>query len=158
MLAVSSVGLAAGGHLLGGGHVEPLFLLLLLAAATLTGHTWLSKERGMLAIAGAVVTVQVGVHLGLTLGHDHALSAAMVLTHAGAALLLAVFLRTGEARIYAAARRRLLNLLVAMRLLTAGLPQYLPMSLARWEGPCCSLTPWTPAPGQRRGPPVAATA
>ena len=158
MLAVSSVGLAAGGHLLGGGHVEPLFLLLLLAAATLTGHTWLSKERGMLAIAGAVVTVQIGVHLGLTLGHAHALSTSMVLAHAGAALLLAVFLRTGEARIYAAARRRLLNLLVAMRLLTAGLPQYLPMSLARWEGPSCSLTPWTPAPGQRRGPLVAATA
>lgn len=143
------------GHLQGGGHTEPVFLLLLFGAATLGGHAWLSKERGLLAIVAAVLVVQVTVHLALTLGHDHTLTPAMILTHTGAALVLAVFLRSGEARLYAATRRRLVNLLIAMRLLAAGLPQYLPTSVTRWEGPSCRLTTWTPAPGQRRGPPAA---
>lgn len=156
MLAVSSVGLAAGGHLVGGGQVEPVFLGLLVAAATVAAHAWLSRERGLLAIAATVIGLQVGVHLGLTVGHAHSVGPAMILTHAAAALLLAVLLRAGEARIYAAARRRVLRLLVALRVMAAGLPRPLATSEVRWEVACNLPSVWTPAPGLRRGPPALA--
>ncbi len=128
---------------------------LLVIAAVLAARTWLSKERGLLAITAAVVIVQGAAHLGLSVGHPHPMSAAMVLTHAGAAVLLGVFLRLGEARVYAAARRRLLWLLVAMRLLAAGLPPRLAVTPAVVPAGDPLTSVWIPAPDHRRGPPVA---
>jgi hypothetical protein len=154
VLGGTSVGLAAGGHVLGGGHAEPVFIGLLVVAATLFGHAWLSRERGLLAIICAVVGVQAGVHVGLTVGHDHHMSTAMLLTHAGAAVLLGALLRAGEARIHAALRRRALRLMVAVRLLAAGLPAPLPMTAVPMPQPLLANSVWNPAPASRRGPPA----
>lgn len=155
VLGVASVGLAAGGHIVAGGHVEPVFAGLLVIAAVLSSHAWLHRERGLLAITVAVVAVQIGVHLGLAVGHDHRAGTTMLVAHAGAALLLALFLRSGEARLHAAARRRYLRLLIAAHLLLAGVPRALPQARTLvGKTPMRSL--WVPAPGLRRGPPVAA--
>ena len=149
------MGLATAGHLAGGGHLEPVFAALLVAAAVLAGHGWLRRERGLLAITTAVLTVQVVVHFGLTVGHDHSASTTMLAAHAGMALLLAAFLRFGEARLHAAARRRYARWLVAVRLLIADLPHTLPNT--RTFHPTARLhTLWTPTPGPMRGPPALA--
>ena len=128
VLGTTSVGLATAGHIAAGGHVEPLFAGLLIVAAVLAAHAWLRHERGLIAITAAVLTVQATVHLGLTVGHEHTPSTTMLAAHAVMALALAVFLRFGEARLHAAARRRYIRWLVAVRLLIAGLPQALPTS------------------------------
>lgn len=153
VLATSSVGLAVSGHLIGGGHADPAFLMLLVAAAMVGGHHWLRRERGPLAILAAVVLVQVAAHLVLSTGHDHRTGSAMLLGHAVAALALAAFLRMGEARLHAAARGRYARWLVALRLAMAGpgsrpgfprLTEWTPLALAAvW-------TSWVPA---GRGPP-----
>jgi hypothetical protein len=149
------VGLATAGHIGAGGHVEPVFAGLLVMAAVLAGHGWLRRERGLLAITAAVLIVQVTVHLGLTVGHDHAASTTMLAAHTGMALLLAFFLRFGEARLHAAARRRYARWLVAVRLLIAGLPQSLPTSIAL-PLPQRLETLWTPTAWPLRGPPASA--
>lgn len=113
--------LAASGHILAGGHTDPVLMLLLTAGTALAAYGWLGRERGLPAIAAAVVIVQAGCHLVLLTGHNGAYGMPMLATHAGAALLLAVFLRCGEARIYAAARRRYLHWLIAVRVALAGL-------------------------------------
>lgn len=156
-LGVTSVGLAAGGHIAAGGHVEPVFAGLLVVAAVLASHGWLRRERGLVAITAAVGTVQIAVHLGLTVGHSHNAGPMMIGAHAAMALVLAAFLRSGEARIHAAARRRYLAWLVAVRLLIADLPRPLPS--ARRIEPVQGLhTLWTPTPGPMRGPPAPAFA
>ena len=157
MLGTTSVALASGGHLAAGGHVEPVFAALLVVAAVLGSHGWLRRERGLLAITAAVVTVQIAVHVGLTVSHEHSASTTMVAAHAAMALVLAVFLRFGESRIHAAARRRYLAWLVALRLLIADLPR--PLPTARTLQPVQALhTLWTPTPGPLRGPPAPAFA
>lgn len=155
MLGVSAVGLATVAHLLGGGHAEPVFIALLIAAATLSSHAWLTKERGLLAITAAVVAAQFAVHLTLAGGHSHQLSVGMLLTHAGAALLLGVFLRVGEARIHAAARRRWLRLLVAVRVALAGVPQPLAASPLPASEPLVLTSLWIEHTEPGRGPPAA---
>lgn len=155
MLGTTSVGLAASGHIAAGGHVEPVFAGLLLVAAVLAAHGWLRRERGLPAITAAVLVAQVAVHLGLTVGHGHSASTTMLAAHAVMALVLAGFLRFGEARIHAAARRRYLRWLVALRLLIADLPRPLPRT--RPQAPAQRYrTLWTPTPGPMRGPPTLA--
>ncbi len=120
--------LSAGGHVVGGGHTEPVLLGLLTVMTVLAAYGWLRSERGVLAILAAVAVVQVGAHVVLSAGHAHAGSTAMTLAHLGTGLLLAVLLRHGESRIFAAARRRYLRWLVAVRLALAGLPARSPRS------------------------------
>lgn len=115
MLGGCSVTLSVVGHLAGGGHVDPVFLLLLSALAVVAAYGWLSRERGLASILAAVCGVQVIVHVLLGAGHFHADSSAMLLGHACAAVVLAGFLRWGEARVFAAARGRYLRWLVALR-------------------------------------------
>jgi hypothetical protein len=121
VLGGSSVGLATVGHLVGGGHLEPAFLGLLTAAMALASYGWLRRERGLLAITAAVAGIQVVSHAAFSVGHVHPMSAAMVAGHATAAVVLAVFLRWGEARTFAVARRRYLQWATAVRCALAGL-------------------------------------
>lgn len=127
MLAVSSVGLAAAGHVLGAGHADPAFIGLLLAATTAAGYHWSGRERSLPAILAAVVAVQLVAHILLSVGHEHVAGTPMLAGHAGAAVVLALFLRCGEARLHAAARRRYLQWLVTVRLALAGLPSLRPI-------------------------------
>jgi hypothetical protein len=115
------VGLATAGHLVGGGHLEPAFLGLLTASMTLASYGWLRRERSLLAITGAVAGIQVLSHVAFTVGHVHPLSTSMLAGHAVAAVVLAVFLRWGEARTFAMARRRYLQWATAVRCAVAGL-------------------------------------
>lgn len=155
MLAGAAVGLSVTGHVLGGGHVEPVLIGLLLGAVLLGSHAWLRKERGLLGIVGVVVGVQIATHLMLTLGHSHRPTVAMFLTHAGAAIVLAVFLRVGEARLHAAARRRLTWLLVATRIADAASPRLLPAGAVISYEPLALTSLTTARANPRRGPPTA---
>lgn len=153
VLAGSSVGLAAGAHFAAGGQAEPAFLILLLAAATAAGYHWSKRERGLLAIVTAVLVVQAAVHLTLGLGHSHA-GGSMLVSHLAAALLLAGFLRFGEARVHAAARRRYVRWLVAVRLALAKAPVR-PV----WIAPLPATVEqfrqiWIEGPAAGRGPPA----
>lgn len=130
-LGVASAGLAAAGHIAGGGHLEPASMALLAAGASVAGYGWLSRERGLVAIWTAVVAVQGAGHVLAGVGHTHAMDARMLMGHLVAAAVLAGFLRWGEARVFAAARRRYLEWSVAVRSALAGLPE---------------LPAWRPAP------------
>lgn len=158
VLGISAVGLATVGHVVGGGHVEPVFVGLLIVAATLGGYGWLGRERGLIAITAVVLGTQIAAHVVLAVGHQHTMSEQMLITHAGAAVVLAVFLAVGEARLHAAARRRFLQWLVAVRIAVAGLPRELPWTarVNRSVRPLFSL--WAHGFGDGRGPPVACAA
>jgi hypothetical protein len=156
VLGGSAVALSAGGHMLGGGHLEPVLLVLLVALASLAAYGWLRSERGLLAIIAAVTVVQAVTHVILGAGHTHSSSSAMLAGHLLAGLLLAVLLRSGESRIFAAARRRYLQWQIAVRCALAGLvaprgarPQLVADSAA-------TLTSRFHTPVQGRGPPAAA--
>lgn len=156
LLGASSIALGAGGHALGGGHIEPVFLMLLTAAASLAAYAWLRTERGMIAILTAVIAVQVVSHLTMSMGHAHVTSDMMLMSHAIAAVVLAGFLRFGEARVFARARRRYLRWLVAVRLALAGvrLPR---VELAQTSHePNATVSVWLLRAVEGRAPPVAA--
>ena len=121
-LGAASSGLALAGHLSGGGHAEPVSAALLAAGACLAAYGWLARERGLTAILTAVVAVQAGGHLLFSVGHPHAADSRILLGHLVSAVVLAAFLRWGEARVFAAARRRYLQWAVAVRCAMAGLP------------------------------------
>ena len=131
-------------------------LVLLTAMAALAAYGWLRTERGLVAIVGAVAVVQLAAHLLLAAGHAHAGSSAMLGAHAVAGLLLAVLLRHGEARLFAAARRRYLQWRVAVRTALAGLPTVPAFAQARVAGRTPALTMWIHRAVQGRAPPVAA--
>lgn len=131
-----------------------MFLLLLLAAATVAAYHWTQRERGLLAISAAVLAVQGSVHLTLGLGHAHG-GGGMLGAHLAAALLLGLFLRFGEARLHAAARRRYLQWLVALRLTAAGEPARPVRQRPIWAIAALRDV-WTPGGVTGRGPPVAA--
>ncbi|HQR80486.1 MAG TPA: hypothetical protein PLT68_09730 [Actinomycetota bacterium] len=120
-LGSCSVVLSAVGHVGGGGHADPVLLLLLTVLAGLAGYGWLGRERGLAEILAAVGTGQVIAHLLLSAGHWHPPSPGMLLGHAGAALALAGFLRWGEARLFATVRSRYLRWLVTLRVALAGM-------------------------------------
>jgi len=155
-LGASAVALSAGGHMLGGGHMEPVLLALLVALASLAAYGWLRTERGLLAIIAAVTVVQAATHVILGAGHTHSSSSAMLAGHLLAGLVLAVVLRTGEARIFAAARRRYLQWQIAVRSAVAGLgAPHLPRPRVI-TGAAPVLTSWLHCDVQGRGPPAAA--
>lgn len=155
-LAGTSVLLATAGHTLAGGHVDPILTLLLTGTAALAAYGWLRRERGLAAIICAVVAVQVTCHAVLSVGHTGAHNPAMLLTHAGAAILLAVFLRTGEARVYAAARRRYLQWVVAVRSALAGVRVPVARPAAVTATAVSLRDVWTPGVVAGRGPPARA--
>ncbi len=126
---------------------------LLAAGASVAAYGWLSRERGILAIWTAVVAVQAAGHLLASVGHAHAVDARMLSGHLVAAAVLAVFLRWGEARVFAAARRRYLQWSVAVRSALAGLPELPARRPApAWASPA---SPGGAVPGtvRGRGPP-----
>ena len=156
VLGSSAVGLAVGGHLLGGGHVEPVFAALLLCAVSLGSYGWLKRERGLVAITSAVGALQLLTHLAFSAGHAHAVDGVMVGGHAAAAVLLAGFLRWGESRVYSASRRRYLEWLTAVRCAFSGVSA----APAR-RRPVVVAAPvlcenWIRSAWRGRGPPVAA--
>ena len=142
--------------MLGGGHMEPVLLALLVALASLATYGWLRTERGLLAIIAAVTVVPAATHVILGAGHTHSSSSAMLAGHLLAGLVLAVVLRTGEARIFAAARRRYLQWQIAVRSAVAGLgAPHLPRPRVI-TGAAPVLTSWLHCDVQGRGPPAAA--
>ena len=155
-LGGTAVSLAVLGHVTGGGVVEPISILLMVAAASVAAYAWLRSERGLIAITGAVVIVQVVGHVLLSLGHQGPSAPGMTLAHAGAAILLAFFLRWGEARIFAAARRSCLRLLIAARLRVAGTPNLPPNRATIGTVFRRGHSVWLGTGTGRRGPPAAA--
>ncbi len=156
LLGSSAVGLAVAGHVVGGGHVEPVFAALLLCAVSLGSYGWLKRERGLLTITTVVVALQLLAHVAISAGHPHPVSGAMVAGHAAAAVVLAGFLRWGESRVYAAARGRYLQWLIAVRCALAGVPRP-PV----WRRPVVAQAPvlvenWIHSVWRGRGPPVTA--
>jgi hypothetical protein len=149
--------MATAGHVVGGGHLEPVLVLLLLAGVGLGAFGWLRRERGLLTILVAVVLVQVLAHATFTVGHAHAVELPMLAGHAAAAVMLAGFLRLGEARAYAIARGRYLRWATAVRCAVAGIPavavlvRRLPMYTQT------SLSSWIHRVSGGRGPPVTAS-
>ncbi len=155
-LGGSAVALSASGHMLGGGHTEPVLLALLVALAALAAYGWLRTERGLVAIAAAVTVMQTATHLILGAGHTHSSSSAMLAGHVVAGLLLAILLRSGESRIFAAARRRYLQWQIAVRCALAGLAAPRPAQPRSIADSAPALTSWFHTPVQGRGPPATA--
>lgn len=156
VLGGSSVVLATAGHIVGGGHLEPVLVGLLFGVTGLSAFGWLRRERGLLAITGAVAVLQILAHLAFSVGHPHGLSPSMLAGHAAAALLLAVFLRSGEARAYAVARRRYLQWATAVRCAIAGLSPTPRWHMNLVPGEAVAVSTWIHRVGSGRGPPVAA--
>ena len=156
VLGGSAVALSAAGHMLGGGHVEPVLLGLLVALASLAAYGWLRTERGLIAIAAAVTVVQGATHVILGAGHTHSSSSAMLAGHVVAGLALAFLLRSGESRIFAAARRRYLQWQIAVRSALAGLGVPRPQQPRLIAGTATMLTSWFDTDVRGRAPPVAA--
>lgn len=110
-VALSAAALTVGAvaHLLGGASVEPVALVV--AFPVLLGLSWplTDRERGWLPIAGAQLAGQQVVHTLLErLGDavEPGLPVDVFLYgHVAAAALVAVWLRRGERRTWAAARR-----------------------------------------------------
>jgi hypothetical protein len=156
VLGGSAVGLSAGGHVIGGGHAEPVLIILLMVVAVLAAYGWLRSERSLLAILAAVAVVQVGAHVVLSAGHAQAGSTAMTVAHFGAGIVLAVLLRNGESRIFAAARRRFLQWLITVRTALAGLPARRPVGAGIAVLAGGALATGIHSDAQGRAPPVAA--
>ncbi|MCU0279147.1 MAG: hypothetical protein MUE31_09675 [Candidatus Nanopelagicales bacterium] len=155
-LGFTSAALAVAGHGIGGGNLEPALIALAFAASVLGAYGWLRTERTLLPIVAWVLTVQVLMHVTLAAGHAHQQSSAMLVAHAASALVLAGFLRFGEARVFAVARRRYLRWVIAVRMALAGRKPVarrpLPWSVRRVAALAGGL--WmVPA---ERGPPVVA--
>ncbi len=131
-------------------------MLLLLATSVLAAYGWSSAERSLLPIIAWVLAVQVLVHMVFAAGHAHQQSTAMLGAHALSALLLAAFLRFGEARVFAAARRRYLRWVIAVRTALVGLSP-VPMRSNSWAVATAHvLTGVTHRAHAQRGPPVVA--
>lgn len=155
-LGLTSVGLAVAGHGIGGGELEPALIALLFAASVLGAYGWLRTERSLVPIIAWVLAVQVLVHLTLAAGHAHQQSISMLVAHAISAVVLAGFLRFGEARVFAVARRRYLRWVIAVRMALAG-GKPVPKRPATWSVRRFAVLPaglWTTR--AERGPPVMA--
>ena len=133
--------------------------------ALLLGPAWLltGRERGWTAIAGAQLAGQQVVHLLLGLGAAHAAMPApdvMVYLHVIMAALIAVWLRHGERRAWAAARRAAAAVVTLWRALVALFER--PVPARPFGGPPetepVRQPPWVLLRHSvvRRGPPAAA--
>jgi hypothetical protein len=109
VLSGAAVAVGAGAHLLGGATVDPVALAA--AVPLMLGLSWplTGRERGWLPIAGAQLAGQQVVHTLLSRAGDAVEPGLPVdvflYGHVAAALLVAVWLRRGERRTWAAARR-----------------------------------------------------
>jgi hypothetical protein len=109
VLSGAAVAVGAGAHVLGGAAVDPIALAA--AFPVLLGLSWplTRRERGWLPVAGAQLAGQQVVHTLLSRAGD-AIEPGLPVDlflygHVAAALLVAVWLRRGERRTWAAARR-----------------------------------------------------
>lgn len=105
-----SVGLGVVAHVAAGGNPPGVgMMLLMVAAVTLTFASLTRRERALPWIVVAVGFVQLGMHVALLGGHEHANPAAadngpaLVIAHAVAVVALAWWLRRGEAAAWRAA-------------------------------------------------------
>jgi hypothetical protein len=109
VLTGAAVAVGAGAHLLGGADVDPVALTM--AVPLLLGLSWplTDRERGWLPIAGAQLAGQQVVHTLLSRAGEAVEPGlpidAFLYGHVAAAALVAVWLRRGERRTWAAARR-----------------------------------------------------
>ena len=109
MLTCAAVAVGAAAHLVGGGAVDPIALAA--AFPLLLGLSWplTGRERGWLPIAGAQLAGQQVVHTLLSRAGQAVESGLPVdvflYGHVLAAVLVAAWLRRGEQRTWAAARR-----------------------------------------------------
>jgi hypothetical protein len=104
VFTAACVCLGVGAHIAAGGSLpSAAMVLLMVAAVAVTCASLQCRERGLPSIVLAVGLVQLGVHVALLAGHEHATSAAaenrpaMLMAHACAVLALAWWLRRGEA-------------------------------------------------------------
>lgn len=122
VFATLAVGLAGTAHMLAGGQAPSVVVsLLAVAVVTWAGALLAHRERDLPSIVAAVALTQLTLHPVFAAFPEHAHAAAghltlatsgaatgrtwqMDLGHAGAALLLAWWLRGGEARTYRLAR------------------------------------------------------
>lgn len=106
-----STTLAAGAHVLGGGPPPGVAALLGgLLLVLLTARTAARRERGTLGLVLGLGATQLGFHVAFLGEHHHgaahpAAGGAMTLAHVAAVGAVAGWLRIGEARVWAAARR-----------------------------------------------------
>jgi hypothetical protein len=129
VFTAATVTLGIGAHLAAGGVAPSASLLgLITAVVTALCAATAGRELRLPALLGAVALTEAGIHVAL-LGQDHAAhgaarsgSAAMLLAHMAASVLLAWWLRRGEAAVWRAVQRA--GSLLALA--TAGPPLQLP--------------------------------
>lgn len=156
ILGITAVALSVVGHAAGGGHLDPVLVLLLTAGVTVAAFGWLHEQRNLMAIIAAVLMVQVASHVVLSVGHVVLPSPGMGLTHLASALMLSVFLRWGEARVFECARRNYLRLLMASRMAQAGLLARPVPDFSAHAPVHVPRSAWIPAGVDGRGPPLGA--
>ncbi len=122
--AVASGVLATGAHALaGGGTADPLVVLIGVAAVGLLAAPALKHERRLPVIVAGLAGAQVGLHLWFAVtaasgGHHHEVATQpagllMLAAHGVATVAAAWWLRRGERRLWLAARRSAVALLLA---------------------------------------------
>ncbi|WP_131739036.1 MFS transporter [Actinomadura roseirufa] len=125
MFAATCAGLAAGGHLAGGGAVEPLVLTIGLALVFVPALVLTRREHSIGTILPAVAVCQVVLHLllsrcspphemataadgmtahGMSVASDGSSGLGMLLAHAVAVLITSWWLERGEAGLCALVR------------------------------------------------------
>lgn len=161
VLTGAALAVGAAAHLLGGTSVDPAALAL--AFPVLLGLSWplTHRERGWLPIAGAQLAGQQVVHTLLDRAGDATAPGLpvdlLLYGHVAAAALVAVWLRRGEQRTWAAARRAARRVALwwarLLVLLTVEAPPPLPLA-ARPAPEQAPRSPLLRHAVVRRGPPV----
>ncbi|WP_214104806.1 MFS transporter [Acrocarpospora catenulata] len=163
VFATVSVVLSVGAHAYAGGSVSAGSLLLALALSLVVGLALAGRERSMRAIFPALAGCQAVLHLLFSYahtiepvaGHHHATtllpSLSMLIAHAWAAGLTALWLARGEALLWGLLRRLEFRLLLLLRVVLD--PGHAQPSVPPAE---CVIVPRSALFGHemgRRGPP-----
>ena len=156
---VPTVSLAILAHLAAGGAPPALgTLAVLFGAVALLSAGLAPREHGLPHLLAGVAGVQVGVHVALLDHHAQVAPAssssagAMAAGHAVAALLLAWWLRRGEALLWRAAARAMWSLFRDLALPAFPIRAHVPAPSR--QTPRSHSTPWLAIP-TLRGPPRA---